>query len=152
MYDFLDRPVARLDPGGRMLTWAMRHWVEALGEGRCPAGRLGPTFVKWRVLPALPHFHIAMMILARDGLETLPFARRNCGRVSDGEALILSLVRTAHTAPAAQVEAILALVVTSESVQAMRAALRALTAHLAESRLIPERPGVHSLSNGAAEE
>ncbi|CAN5384231.1 hypothetical protein BH10PSE12_BH10PSE12_35080 [soil metagenome] len=157
MYDFLDRRVAELDPGGRLLIWAMRLWMEAWGERRCPPARLRSTFRQWRVLPALPHFHMAMMLLARDGRETLPFAPCNCGRVSEGEALMLSLVRAAQDVPGrdlsgGDLETTLALVVTSESVQAMRAALRALTVPLAESGLIPQMPGIPSLSNGAAEE
>ena len=91
MYRFLDRPVAGLDPVDRLLIWAMRSWVAAIGAGRCPCSTLGPAFAGWRLQGLLPDFNTAMMVLNNDGQGPLHFGPVACGRVGDDEAVLLAL-------------------------------------------------------------
>lgn len=69
----------------------MRQWVHAMRGGRCPCAALGPTLASRRVAAILPDFNIAMMLLDREGQAELQFGAVGCGRVSDDEALLLSL-------------------------------------------------------------
>lgn len=91
MYQYLDRTVPELASGDALLVWAMRRWVGAMRGGRCPCAALGPIFAARRLGAMLPDFNIAMMLLDREGHAQLEFRPIGCGRVSDDEALLLSL-------------------------------------------------------------
>lgn len=94
MYDFIDRDVTSLDQRSRFLLSAMRAWVGALHDRRCPCIAVGPSFSRAGITAALTPFHMAMTILNRDALTTLRFGFARCGRVHEHEALILSLFTT----------------------------------------------------------
>jgi hypothetical protein len=80
-----------LATGDVLLIWAMRRWVNAMRGGRCPCAALGPVFAARGLGAMLPDFNIAMMLLDRDGHAQLEFRPVGCGRLSDDEALLLSL-------------------------------------------------------------
>src|SRR5690606_36308555 len=92
MYEFLDRPVTCLDPGGRFLVWSMRSWVQAMRGDASPATTLAPAFAKWKMIGGLQAFNRAILLLDRDALETFRFCSLNCDHVSEHEAIIISLV------------------------------------------------------------
>ena len=91
MYQYLDRSVSDLPASESFLVWAMRQWVGAMRGGRCPCAALGPTLAARGLGGMLPDFNIAMMLLDREGHAQLQFRTVGCGRVSDDEALLLSL-------------------------------------------------------------
>jgi len=91
VYQYLDRTMPELAAGDALLVWAMRQWVGAIRGGRCPCAALGPTFAERRLGAMLADFNIAMMLLDREGHAQLQFRPVGCGRVSDDEALLLSL-------------------------------------------------------------
>lgn len=91
MYQYLDRTMPELEPGEVLLVWAMRRWVDAMRGGRCPCAALGPALAARGLGTMLPDFNIAMMLLDREGHAQLEFCPIGCGRVSDDEALLLSL-------------------------------------------------------------
>ena len=91
MYQYLDRTIPELASGDALLVWAMRRWVDAMRGGRCPCAALGPTLAARGLGTMLPDFNIAMMLLDREGHAQLEFCPIGCGRVSDDEALLLSL-------------------------------------------------------------
>lgn len=137
MYEFVDRPVTSLNRSGRLLVWAMRHWVRAAGTGRCPCGDVAPAFHKRGLMPSFPHFHIMMAVLNRESLMRLRFGAVGCERVSEHEALLISLVRAALDAPAARMRETVGMIVRAESVATLIIALTAVAQGLAEAGLMP---------------
>jgi hypothetical protein len=123
MYDFLDRPVGTLDEGSRFLVWSMRGWTQSVAERRCPPSVLAAGFARSDLDAMLPHFHMAMMALNRDGREKIGVGEMGCSIVSEGEAVMLSLVRlfAIDRVPAAC--ATIALLVREEGVATLRRAL-----------------------------
>ena len=91
MYEFIDRPVTSLDHGGRLLVWAMRSWVTAVKDRKCPAHALAPAFASAKILSSLQQFLRTMGLFNRHGLETFQFHAVNCARISEHEAILLSL-------------------------------------------------------------
>ena len=140
MYDFVDRPVASLDSGGRLLIWAMRHWVRGAGAGRCPCGDVAPAFHKRDLMHAFPHFHVMMAVLNRDALLKLQFGQVGCGRVREDEALILTMIRETYHGPADRLRATAALIVAQDSVTTLTIALTALAQGLSDAGLLPRLP------------
>lgn len=147
MYDFVDRPVSSLNRGGRMLVWAMRHWVKAASAGRCPCGDVAPAFHKSGLMPSFPHFHVMMAVLNREALERLRFCTVDCGRVGEHEALVLSLLRGVHAGPAERVRETAALIVAPDAVGTLIIALTALAHALAEAGLALAAP-IHDAECG----
>src|SRR5215207_11224620 len=123
MYDFLDRPVTGLDHGGRFLVWSMRIWVKTMGEGQCPVSTIAPAFAKWRMIAGLTHFHKAMLMFDRDGLEKFGFCSLHCNHISEHEAIILSLVCSLRDARPQTVRDTLALLVEEERIADILGAL-----------------------------
>jgi hypothetical protein len=140
MYDFIDQRVTSLDNGGRFLIWSMRNWVTALGQRQCPPNAIGPAFAKWGMIAALPHFHMAMMLLSRDSLMTLKFSPINCLIVGEDEALFLALFRAVACDRPEQLRQTLELIIDEDSVPALIEALVAVALHLNNASLIPEAP------------
>lgn len=95
MYAIVDRPVAELEPSSRLLVWAMRSWVEAVGRRQCPGLVIGPAFAKQNMIASLKPFLRMMAGLNRGGLENLEFCRLACTHVSEHEAILLQLVSDA---------------------------------------------------------
>ncbi|MEH6757844.1 MAG: hypothetical protein V7676_10045 [Parasphingorhabdus sp.] len=91
MYQFVDRPVPSLDYASRFFIWAMRGWVSASSLGRCPCGTLGPVFLKWQMMDALPDFTMAMAHLNASATQQLVFGQPCCGQVHEIEAVLLTI-------------------------------------------------------------
>lgn len=91
MYDFVDRPVTSLDHSGHFLVWSMRAWVKSMHESQCPCSAVGPAFAKWKMIAGLFNFHKMMLIFNRFAMETFCFCSLDCNRVTEHEALILSV-------------------------------------------------------------
>jgi hypothetical protein len=140
MYAFLDQPVIMLSRGGQMMVWAMRHWTRAVGAGRCPCGDVGPAFLKAKLMPGFPHFHMMMALLNRHALDKLPFGDIDCPRISDGEALLLSLIHLAGEEASDRVAEAAALVISPTAVPPLLMALDSLGAALADADLWPGLP------------
>jgi len=140
MYAFVDQRVTSLDNGGRFLIWSMRSWVTAISQRQCPPNAIGPAFAKWGMIAALPHFHMAMMLLSRDSLMTLKFSPINCLIVAEDEAMLLALVRSIACDRPERLRETLELIIAEDSVPALLKALVAVTLHLNNANLIPEAP------------
>jgi len=148
MYDFVDRPLTSLGHGGRFLVWSMRTWVKAMHAGRCPCFAVGSGFAQWRMVSGLPDFHMLMMIFNRDGLQKLMFGAVECDRVSEHEALILSLVRSVSRPQPEVLRKTLALVVTEDAVANLATALSSLGGKLAAAGILLDQPGISIAQNG----
>jgi hypothetical protein len=131
VYDFVDRPVARLSFGGRFLLWAMRGWVHSASNGKCPPGALAPAFARHGALPALPHFHRVIGELNTRAERTISLAPLNHCCITDDEAVLLQLWRDASEDPP-RAEATLTLLVQAEAVGEAFDALLSGTARLAD--------------------
>lgn len=138
MYAFLDQRVPDLNRGGQFLVWSMRSWVQSLGGKGCAALALVPTFSKCGVILALPHFHSAMSLLNRDGVETFRFSPVCCPLVTEDEALLLSIFRTLRDAEGDRARQTLELLVIEDAIAPLLASFSAVTTRLIEADLMPE--------------
>jgi hypothetical protein len=120
MYEFVDRRVTGLGLGGRFMIWAMRQWIETLGEGRCPCSGIGPTFQKWGMMAGFPHFHLMMEVLNRDATEQLRFAPVDHDAADD-----------------ARTQGTVSLIVRPQAVDPVTMALAGLAEALAAAGLLP---------------
>ena len=144
MYDFVDRPVTSLDPGGRFLIWTLRNWVKTLSEGRCPAAAVGPAFVKWHMMPALPAFHRMLTLLNVHGLQMFRVAPVECRSVAEYEAVFLSLVNGLGQGRLVILRDTLSLLVEEAHVSTALAALAALGGTMKEAGIFPGKPATMS--------
>jgi hypothetical protein len=140
MYAYVDRQLDTLDEGCRFLVWSMRAWVGSLGRSRCPAQMLAPAFAKWRMIGGLQSFHRTMLVLNRDGLETMSFHPLTCPRVSEHEAVMLSLVTEICDGRTPRARDTLDLLVSDSSVGDMLEGLSKLAAAMAIAGLLPGEP------------
>jgi hypothetical protein len=140
MYDYIDRPVTQLDPGGRFLIWSMRSWVRAMRGDSCPATGLAPAFAKWKMIGGLQPFNRTMLLLDRDALETFRFCSLGCNRVSEHEAIIISLIATAGRSGTQRVTGTLALIVEEDSIGDLLQCLCELARAMSAARLLPGSP------------
>ncbi|HEY0271282.1 MAG TPA: hypothetical protein VGC10_09875 [Sphingomonas sp.] len=131
MYDFVDRPVARISYGGRFVLWAMRGWIRSATIGSCPPGALAPAFARHAALPALPHFHRLLCALNTSAVGRITLAPLNHNCVTEDEAILLQLWRDATEAPPTA-RATLALLLRPEAVGDAFTALLSGTARLGE--------------------
>lgn len=137
MYALIDRPVTQLDNASRFLLWAMRGWTDCVARRRCPPGALGPAFAKMGALEALPHFHIFMVGLNKNALETLELAPMDCPIVGEHEAILLALWHDAAADQTLHAKTILTLILDGEAVSVAAQALRQAMAHFAHAELLP---------------
>jgi hypothetical protein len=140
MYEFLDRPVTSLDPGGRFLIWAMRSWVKSMDDKRCPATTVGTAFAKWDMLTGLQPFLRMMALFNRHGLETFQFCPLRCNHVSEHEALILSLVIAHRDSQPETVRNTLALLAEEEAIGQLITAFSELGRSMAKALIFPGLP------------
>jgi hypothetical protein len=91
MYQLIDQRTASLCAGRRFLLWAMRGWVRALGRGVCPPGAIAPVFQRRGVLSALPHLHRFLEEVNVHALDKVGFADPDWSRVTEWEAILLTL-------------------------------------------------------------
>ena len=131
MYAYVDRPVESLSNNGRFLLWAMRGWTHAATVGRCPPQAIRCGFAGVGALGALPDFHVAMALLASDAVDTIELAPLACGRIAEGEAILLGLWHDLASWQEACARATLAMLASADSVtpiaRAMEAAIVRLT-------------------------
>ncbi|WP_380878702.1 hypothetical protein ACFB49_18190 [Sphingomonas sp. DBB INV C78] len=137
MYRFVDQPVTRLSNGARFTLWAMRAWVYALGQGRCPPGALTPAFARMGVLAALPDFHMAMALLNRDALEKLALAPLQCATIAEHEAVLLELWAEGAGGDEGRVCATLELLIADEIVVPVATAMMACAPKLTALDRVP---------------
>jgi hypothetical protein len=140
MYGYLDRHVTSLTRGEYFLISSMRSWVKAMADRQCPPSVLGGAFARRNMDAALPHFHMAMVILNREGLRKFSFAPLNCGQISDDEALILQIFGVLNAKATEQAEGTLTLIVAKEAVRTMFLALCSVAVLLREAGLTVELP------------
>lgn len=91
MYQFVDRALASLAPDRLFLVRAMRVWVLAAHQGRCPCHTLAAWFADAEMAGAMPHFRIMMAALHRDGAAKLVFGMPDRATVTEDEAILLAL-------------------------------------------------------------
>ncbi|NYH96133.1 hypothetical protein [Novosphingobium marinum] len=142
MYEFVDRPLARMDYGARFLVFSMRMWVSSLGRKQCPASAVAPGFAKWGMMAGLQAFHRAMLLLNRDGLEQLGFCSLKCNHVSEHEAILLTLACDLGEGRAAHARETLALIVAEDSVEDVLAGIAQTVAAMGTARIAPQRPAL----------
>lgn len=104
MYDYIDRPIAQLDPHGRLMISAMRQWVRARELGRCGCNAINAVFTQGGVVEALPEFHMMMAVLNGDGVRRFVLGCICDPLVIDDEAVLLALVHAAASGQVAIVE------------------------------------------------
>lgn len=126
MYDYLDRRVGSLDDGSQFLVWAMRGWTNSMAGRRCPPAVLEPGFARVDLAAMLPHFHMAMMTLNRDGLVKMGFGAVDCSYVSEAEAILLSTLMLYATNRFEQANATVEMLVGKDGVMFLRRALTAI--------------------------
>lgn len=141
MYEFLDRTIGTLDDGSRFLIWSMRGWTQSMAERRCPPSALGGSFAKAGLGHALPHFHMAMMALNRDGLDRMAFGALTCPHVSEAEAVLLSLMRLLGTDRLPAAEETIKLLVKEDAVPIFRCAILAVASLLFARFPLPDEVG-----------
>lgn len=137
MYAFVDRPVAELDAGSRLLVWSMRLWVRAVGQRTCPGNAIAPAFAGLSVLTGLQPFLTMMALLNRHGLERFGFCAVQCERVSEHEAILLRLVCAARGPAPQALRDTLDLLVSDEAVAPLLDAIVRLSAALAAVGIDP---------------
>ncbi|MET1755427.1 hypothetical protein ABVV53_08135 [Novosphingobium sp. RD2P27] len=137
MYQFVDRPLESLDCGCRFLVWSMRAWVTSMGQHTCPAQALAPAFARWRMIGGLQAFHRTMLLFNRDALETFGFAPLACSRVSEHEAIILSLLMALRDNGAGTARDTLELILQEDAVGDLLDSLSKVGAALAVAGIFP---------------
>lgn len=138
MYEYIDRPVETLADGPHFLVWAMRRWVQAMHDRRCPGCVIGPAFAKWRMMPGLAPFQAMMAILNIHALRNLRFGPVCCGPVSEDEAVLLTLITGVRGRSAEEMAETLALIVNGDQVQSLHDALFRLADAMAIVKILPE--------------
>ena len=139
MYDFVDRPVTTLDPGGRFLVWGMRRWVKAMNDRQCPAQAIGRAFAKWHMLAGMQPFLRIMALFNYYGLETFGFCQLQCNHISEHEAIILNLVCSLRDSRPEIVRDTAALLVEEDHIGDLIASLSALGRSMDDAAIYPAR-------------
>lgn len=137
MYQFVDRDLDSVDEGTRFLVWSMRAWVTSVGQRNCPAQALASAFARWRMIGGLQAFHRGMLLFNRDALETLGFAPLACSRISEHEALIISLIVSMRDEGAKATRETLELMVQEEAVGDLLSTISTLSATMMVAGLFP---------------
>ncbi len=130
MYDYVDRPVSQLRDRDHFLVWAMRRWVHAAHDGQCPPSIIGPAFSRWRMLGALPHFHLAMILLNRQARGPIRFGPMPCPYVTEDEAVLLALVNAFIAGNNSCAHATVSLLVQEDAINGLVTCLTTLSTRL----------------------
>ncbi|MGB5779336.1 MAG: hypothetical protein WBH10_09695 [Allopontixanthobacter sediminis] len=141
MYAFVDRPVTSLDRGGRFMVWAIRSWVKSVHEIRCPCTAIGPAFAQGGIIAGLPHFHMFMLVLSRNSLETFRYGQLQCNRVHEHEALVLSLISGIRLSRPTALRSTAALMIEEDAVNDLIDAAVSLGSVVSGAGLLPGLPG-----------
>ena len=140
MYAYLDRPIATLDEGGKILVWAMRQWMAAVSKRSCPVAALGKALADRGLMPALAPFHRVMGLLATHARQDLPFASFCAPHVAEGEALVLTLISDCRRPRAHTLDTTLFLLMGEECRHPMQDAILQLGDALDRVGLLPAIP------------
>lgn len=140
MYNYVDRQVSEMDDGTRFLIWAMRRWVHAIHEGQCPPSVIGPAFSRWHMLGAMPHFHLAMILLNRQARGPIRFAPMRCPRVAEDEAILIALVHAFIERDNVRAYATASLLVEEEAVSGLITCFTTLAERLARNGICTHAP------------
>jgi hypothetical protein len=97
LYCYLDRRVTDLADDDVFILSAVRTWVFAARNGRCPQAMLRSGFSARHVEDALLAFLCAMTLLDRHGYGTMRFAQVRSPGISDDEARVLTLFAASRT-------------------------------------------------------
>lgn len=89
-YDFVDHPLAALNPLDALLGGAMRVWARAAMARICPVRFVAPRFVFAGIGNLLMPFHAFMMTLGHSAARPIGLSAQEDGRVTDDEAMILT--------------------------------------------------------------
>ncbi len=135
MYMFIDRPVTDLSDGGRLLVWAMRSWFATVRRRVCPGSVLAPAFAQHKMLIGLQPFLQIMVLLDRQGLQNFEFCEVSCDKVSEHEALMLSMLQNAQTARTGVVQKTLALMIDEDGIGALLCYFQRLGSAMAKTCL-----------------
>ena len=139
MYEYLDRDITGLDIGARFLIRAIRNWRIAVENRGCPAAEVVSAFERHGVMDALPHFHLAMMILRRHGVQRLDFGDPASTMAHEGEALVIALVADMNRVTPVQARATVVLLVDRQWVGSLHVALAALAGRMSDAGFAPQR-------------
>ncbi|MXO65006.1 hypothetical protein [Altericroceibacterium endophyticum] len=140
MYNYLDREIAALNAGGRLLVCVMREWVNAAQQHRCPVGAVNSAFHELGVAEAAMPFHRIMAMLAVHGSRQLGFAPPCGGRIAEGEAIILSFIAQQADDHAGQNAQLFEALVGAERAPAMQEMTKHLGMLLIDQGLLPAEP------------
>ncbi len=91
MYAFLDRQASELDPGSRLLLNVMRKWVLAVAARQCPTQQIIPVLSMAGAPPLAGKLHFVMQLLHKNGNQPMKFGQLEKPRITEAEALMLSL-------------------------------------------------------------
>lgn len=130
MYAYVDHPVGSVCNSGRFLLWAMRSWANAIEHRICPLAALSGGFAGLGALHVLPHFHIALALINRNGHEPISLAPISCPHIVEHEAVLLALWRELSISAFDNVTATLALLVAEAAVSPISRAMTMVTAKL----------------------
>lgn len=95
----LDQRVGDLTDDDVFILSAVRTWVFAARNGRCPEAMLRSGFSTRHVENALPAFLYAMTLLDRYGYGTIRFAEVCYPGINDDEARVLTLFAASRASP-----------------------------------------------------
>lgn len=140
MYEFVDRPVTSLDKGCRFLIWSMRSWILVASHKECPGQTLAPAFAQWKMIGGLQPFLRTMITLNRDSLEKVQFCSLNCNRVSEHEAILLSIFVELADGDRIRARDTISLLVSDEAVGDLLGAVTDLSSSLRHAEIEPRRP------------
>lgn len=140
MYDLVDRPVCDLNPGAKLLVWAMRAWLLASRRQQCPAHVVAPAFARWHIADGLQPFRRTMVILDNFALERIEFNPLTCRSVSEHEAVLISLVRLLCAGERVAARDVVSRLVDADHAGDCLAALSGLALALDRASLLPGAP------------
>lgn len=92
MYRYLDQKIAELSRGERLLVWSVRRWFNRRQLKQCPVEPIGAMFAAHHILPALVPFQRLMTLVETHLRLPLSFVPAHPKRVSEGEAIIISMI------------------------------------------------------------
>ena len=149
MYEFVDRPVARLCRGSRFALWAMRLWTNAARRDLCPRGAVAELFAKAGAAAALADFDEAMAVLRRAPGVPIAFAPLGDRRIAEGEAVLLALWAMLGQGKDDLALATLRLMIPAAAAHRLIESLAAASDHLRQAQLSPD--GLANIRAGQAE-
>lgn len=140
MYEFVDRPVTSLDKGCRFLLWSMRSWILVASHKECPGQTLAPAFAQWKMIGGLQPFLRLMITLNRDSLDKIQFCSLNCNRVSEHEAILLSIFVGLAQGERIRARDTISMLVCDDAVADVLCAASGLAASLSHAEIEPGWP------------